>query len=142
MMKKLQEMDRYLSALLKTVLHIDWDVLEAIYMELKWFPQKPTIDWIESHQDDNPNLILPIPVELIVHADELATIGVNNLPPKSHVPFDSLVKIQLNFVGGTITQNYPYFLQEELLLYLLHEQYEKSFGWKGAEFDDIDWELF
>ena len=81
-------------------LAIDWDVLQAVHNKLKWFPQQPTIDWIESHQDDNPDIVLSIPVQLNVHADELATKGLNCLPPKPHVPLDPLVKIQLNFVDA------------------------------------------
>ena len=115
MMRKLQRMNKYPSAPLKIVLHPDLDVLKALYTVLKWFPQKPTIDWIESHQDDKTNIVLPIPVEFNVHAAGLATIGLNNLPPKPHVPFDPSIKTQLNFFGGTITQNIPYFFKKQLL---------------------------
>ena len=99
MLKKLQRMDEYPSAPLKMILAPDWDVLQAVYNELKWFPQQPTIDWIESHQDDNPDIVLPILVQLNVDADELTTIGLNSLPPKPCVPLDPSVKIQLNFGG-------------------------------------------
>ena len=86
MLKKLQRIDEYPLASLKMILAPDWDVLQAIHNELKWFPPQSTIDWIESHQDDNPNIVN-------VHVDELATVGLNSLPPKPHVPLDPSVKI-------------------------------------------------
>lgn len=142
MLKKLQIMDEYPLVPLKMILAPDWDVFQALYNELKWFPQQPTIDWIESHQDDNPNSVPPITVQLNIHTDELATISLNNLPPKLHVPLDPLVKIQLNFDGGTITRNIPSFLRERLLLPPLRQQYVERFGQTTNEFDDIDWDIF
>ena len=79
MLKKLQRMDEYHLALLKMILAPDWDVLQAVHNKLKWFPQQPTIDWIESHQDDNPNVVLPIPVQLNINVVEPAIIGLNSL---------------------------------------------------------------
>ena len=87
-------------------------------------------------------IVLPIPVELNVHADKLATIGSNHLPSKPHIPFDPSVKIQVNFTSNTLTQNIPYFLWEKLLLQPLCQQYEDLFGWNDTEFNDIDWEIF
>ena len=107
MLRKLQRMDEYPLAPLKMIPSPDWDVLQVLHNELKWFLQQPTIDWIESHQDDNPNIVLPIPVQLNIHVDELATIGLNSLPPKPHVPLDPLVKIKLNYDGNVITWNIP-----------------------------------
>ena len=49
MLKNLQRMDEYPLAPLKILLAPDWDVLQAVHNKLKWFPQQPTIDWIESH---------------------------------------------------------------------------------------------
>ena len=141
-MKKLERMNEYSSAPLKMVLALDWDVLQAVYNKLKWFPKQPTINWIESHQDDNPDIVLSIPVQLNVHADKLTTKGLNCLPPKPHVPLDPLVKIQLNFCGGTITRNIPYFLREKLPLPPLCQQYEDKFSWTTNKFDNIDWDIF
>ena len=90
----------------------------------------------------NPDIILSIPVQLNVHANELATEGLNRLPSKPHVPLDPLVKIQLNFGGGTVTRNIPYFLWEKLLLPPLRQQYEDKFGWTTNKFNDIDWDIF
>ena len=116
MLKKLERMAEYPSAPLKMVLAPDWDVLQAVFNELKWFPKKPSIDWLQSHQDDNPNIVQSIPVQLNVCADELATEGLNRLPPKPHVPLDPSAKIQLNYRGKTVTRNIPQFLRENLLL--------------------------
>ena len=77
MLKKLKRMDKYTSAPLKMVLAPNWDVLQAVFNELKWFPKKPSIEWLQSHQDDNPNTVQSIPVQLNVRADELATKGLN-----------------------------------------------------------------
>ena len=142
MMKKLERMAEYPSAPLKMVLAPDWDVLQAVFNELKWFPEKPSIDWLQSHQDDNPNIVQSIPVQLNVCADELATEGLNRLPPKPHVPLDPSAKIQLNYRGKTVTRNIPQFLRENLLLPSLRKQYVKRFDWHLNEFDDIDWAIF
>ena len=77
MLKKLKRMDEYPSAPLKMVLPPDWDVLQAVFNELKWFSKKPSIKWLQSHQDDNPDTVQSIPVQLNVCADELATKGLN-----------------------------------------------------------------
>ena len=54
------------------------------------------------------------------------------------MPLDPSVKIQLNFDGGTITRNIPYFFGERLLLPPLCQQYVDKFGWTTNEFDNID----
>ena len=142
MLKKLERMDEYPSAPLKMVLAPDWDVLQAVFNELKWFPKKASIEWLQSHQDDNPNTGQSITVLLKVREDELATEGLNRLLEKPHVPLDPSVKIQLNYRGRTVTRNIPYFLREQLLLPPLRKQYEKKFDWNSNEFDDIDWDIF
>ena len=38
MLKKLKRMDEYPSAPLKMILAPEWDVLQAVYNKLKWFP--------------------------------------------------------------------------------------------------------
>ena len=77
MLKKLERMDKYPSAPLKMVLAPNWDVLQAVFNELKWFSKKPSIKWLQSHQDDNPDTVQSIPVQLNVRADKLATKGLN-----------------------------------------------------------------
>ena len=124
------------------VLAPNWDVLQAVFNELKWFPKQPTIDWLQSHQDDNPDTVLTIPAQLNVHADELATKGLDCLLPKPHVPLDPSVKIQLNFGGGTVTRNIPYFLQEKLLLPPLCQQYEDKLQEMGKEENRLDPQIF
>ena len=117
MTTKLARMDEYPSAPLKMILHADWDVLSALYKELTWFPVKPTIHHVRSHQDDDPTkTALTLPEQLNVDADTLATTALRVLDPKPHVPFNPDTQIQLDYQGCTITCNFKPTLCEKLQL--------------------------
>ena len=106
MINKLNQMDQYPSAPLKMTLHAEWDVISTLHETLKWFPTKPTLEHVYSHQDDTPpTKPLSIPAQLNIEAEELANQGLKMLEQKPHVPFDPATKIQLNVNGKTITRN-------------------------------------
>ena len=52
MIIKLNKMKEYPTAKHKMTLHLEWDVLIALHNKLKSFPKRPTLEWVESHQDD------------------------------------------------------------------------------------------
>ena len=54
MIDKLQALGEYLTAALKTVRFPEWDVLSALHNALQIFRNSPILQWVRSHQDDNP----------------------------------------------------------------------------------------
>ena len=98
MIKKLAHMDQYLSAPSKSTLHSDWEVLSALCKALKWFPKKPALHHVYSHQDDKPTKKeISIKEQLNVDANKLATTGLQMPDPKLHMPFDPDTKVQNDF---------------------------------------------
>ena len=141
--KSFHWMDEYPSAPLKMILHADWDVLSALHKALTWFPIKPTIHHVRSHQDDNPTkTALTLPEQLNVDADTLATTALCVLDPKPHVPFNLDTQIQLDYRGCTITRNLKPTLREKLQLPALQRYYEDWMQWSSTTFDVIDWDIF
>ena len=90
MTRKLDKMNEYPGAARAMVMDADYDVLSALNRQLNWFPQRPILQWVPSHQDDNTDDIssLTPAAQLNIHADELATIGLQRLLPSSIVPMD------------------------------------------------------
>lgn len=130
MQKKIANMDKYPSAPVKMILHPDWDVLSALYRELQWYPNRPTMTWIASHQDDNKKTVkLGLEAQLNVHADELATMELHRLGPKLHVPLNLDSKVQLNYQGMTITRNLKKTVRELIQLRDLKAYYCRRFEW-------------
>ena len=143
MQKKIANVDKYPSAPVKMILHPDWDVLSALYRELQWYPNRPTMTWIASHQDDNKKKAkLRLEAQLNVHADELVTIGLHRLGPKQHVPLDTDSKVQLNYQGMTLTRNLKKNVRELIQLQDLKAYYCRRFEWTSDIFETIDWEIF
>ena len=72
MMKKLEAYSEYPTVLLKTVLHLEWDVLSALHQALEWFPTYPKINWVKSHHDDKvyDSTEMPMDAYLNSEADE------------------------------------------------------------------------
>ena len=56
MLDKLEELGEYPTAHLKTVMDSEWDVLYALHTTIKAFPATITVEWVASHQDDDPNV--------------------------------------------------------------------------------------
>ena len=143
MIKKLNRMDKYPSAVLKMTLHAEWEVLFSLHEYLKWFPTKPSFEHVYSHQDDiPPTKPLLILAKLNIEADELATQGLKILEQKPHVPFDPDTKIQLYVNGCTITCNIKHTLREIIHLPALQKYYEIQLDWFSTTFDTVDWEIF
>ena len=74
-------MNEYPGAARSMVMDADFDVLSALHTQLNWFPKRPRLQWVPSHQDDDTDDIssLTPAAQLNIHADELATLGLQNL---------------------------------------------------------------
>ena len=106
MITKLDKMKEYPTAKHKMTLHSEWDVLSALHNTLETFPTRPSIEWVESHQDDNqPVENLQLGAKLNILADELATEGLRSLFPKYIVPMDPNSCAQVHINGCTITRD-------------------------------------
>ena len=74
MIVKLDEMNAYPTAKHKMTLHPEWDTLSALNNTLSSFPMRPTLEWVESHQDDyDHDHELSLGAKLNITADALAT---------------------------------------------------------------------
>ena len=120
-------------------LYPERDILIALYNTLESFPKRPTLEWVESHQDDyEEEYKLSFGAKLNVCADALATEGLNSLYCKPRVPMDpsSCVQIQMN--RTTITRD----IRREVRL-RVHKQdiadyYHERFRWSRRLITCID----
>ena len=126
------------------VMDADYDVLSALNRQLNWFPQRPILQWVPSHQDDNTNDIssLSPAAQLNIHADELATIGLQQLLPSSIVPMDPATHVQIHHATGTITKRLMPTVRSICQLPQLKQYYLRNFKWSRKDFDNVDWMLF
>ena len=106
MTRKLDKMNAYPGAARTMVMDADYDVLSALHHQLNWFPRRPQLQWVPSHQDDDTDDIssLTPAAQLNIHADELATLGLHNLLPSPMVPMDPATHVQIHHATGTITK--------------------------------------
>ena len=123
-------MDKYPSAPLKMTLHAEWDILSTLHEALKWFPTKPTLEHVYSHQGNIPTTKpLSILAQLNIEAHELVTQRIKILDLKPHVHFDLATKIQLDVNGCSITRNIKHTLWEIIHLPSLQKYYETRLDW-------------
>lgn len=67
----------------------DYDVLHALYQQLRWFTTTPEFKWVPSHQDNDTDDISSLMIaahQLNIYADELATTGLQRLLPSPFSP--------------------------------------------------------
>ena len=91
MLDKLEELGEYPTAHLKTVTDSEWDVLYALHKTINTFPATISVEWVASHQDDDPNVTiidLSLGAQLNIQADKLATTGLHESKMKPIVPMD------------------------------------------------------
>ena len=95
---------------------------------------KPELEWVRSHQDDNPEDIskLDKAAQLNIKADALATQGLNTLESKPKVPMDPTSEVLLHQRGRTITRDYKVSIRNNIQLLVLEEYYQKRFGWTNT----------
>ena len=144
MIRKLDKMNEYPGAARSMVMDADFDVLYALHKQLNWFPQRPTLQWVPSHQDDatNDTSSLPPAAQLNIHADKLATLGLQRLLPSPIVPLDPSIHAQLHHVTGTITKRLMPTVRSICQLPALRRYYLRNFKWTRTDFENVDWMLF
>ena len=108
-MTKFKSMSKYPLAPLKMTMHHEWDVLYTLYDELKWFPYRPILKFVPNHQDDDDEIFLYITTQLNVHADDLASKGLEQVASKFCVSLGPFSKVYLYHDGHTVTQDYKNF---------------------------------
>ena len=55
MVKRVTAMSKYPTAHLKCTMDPEWDILQAIHRVMSKMKEQPTMEWVRSHQDDDPN---------------------------------------------------------------------------------------
>ena len=78
MVNKLMAMRKYLTAHLKCAMDPEWDILQAIHRVMSKMKEQPKLEWVRSHQDDDPDEViskLSEAAQLNIKADTLATQG-------------------------------------------------------------------
>ena len=107
LVKKVSYFSKYHLAPVKCVLHSEYDVLFQAFQLLNAYPTQPGILHVEGHQDDKiPYINLPLPAQLNVDADRLATRELFEQPNLiHHVPLFPSSKVQLPLGGTSITHD-------------------------------------
>ena len=145
MLDKLEEMNKYPTAHLKTTLNSEWDVLSALNTTIKEFPTVPILEWVASHQDDDPTTNinnLTLGAQLNIAADELATYALQSFHPKPRVPMDPSSEVLFHYKNRTITRDFKHTMRINISLPALQKYYEERFIWSSTTFNDIDWDSF
>ena len=109
MVNKLKAMSKYPTAHLKCAMDPEWDILQAIHRVMSKMKEQPKLEWVRSHQDDDPDediSKLSEPAQLNIKADALATQGLNKLESNPKVPMDPSTEVLLHQRGRTITRDY------------------------------------
>ena len=143
MITKLKKMNEYPTAKHRMTLHPEWDVLYALHHTLESFPKRPTIEWVESHQDDHKaNRNLSFGAKLNIQADKLATIGLQSLKCKPRVPMAPSSCVQIHMNGTTITREFRKEVRLRVHKQKLSEYYCARFRWSSRLITRIDWSIF
>ena len=102
MLNKLNAMNKYPTAHLKCTMDPEWDVLQAIHTAMGKMKEKPELEWVLSHQDDDPDediSKLDREAQLNIKADALATQGLNKLESNPKEPMDPTSEVLLHQRG-------------------------------------------
>ena len=144
MVNKLNAMNEYPTAHLKCTMDPEWDVLQAIHTVMDKMKEKPELEWVRSHQDDDPEKVseLDQAAQLNIKADALATQGLNTLESRPKVPMDPTSEVLLHHRGQTITQDYKVSIRNNIQLLVLEKCYQERFGWTNTTYGKIDWYIF
>ena len=140
MVDKLTAMNKYPTAHLKCAMDPEWDILQAIHSVMSQMKEQPTLEWVRSHQDDDPDediSKLSKAAQLNIKADALATQGLNKLESNPIVPLDPSAEGLLHQQGRTITRDYKVSMRNNIQLLVLEECYQKRFGWTNTEYGKI-----
>ena len=125
MVNKLNTMNEYPTAHLKCTMDPEWDVLQAICTAMEKMKEKPELEWVRSHQDDDEVSELDQAAQLNIKADALATQGLNTLDSRPKVPMDPTSEVLLHHRGQTITRDYKVSIRNNIQLLVLEKYYQK-----------------
>ena len=142
MVNKLNAMNKYPTAHLKCTMDPEWDVLQAIHTVMGKMKEKPALEWVRSHQDDDQVSELDKAAQLNIKADALATQGLNTLESRPKVPLDPTSEVLLHHRGRTITRDYKVSIRNNIQLLVLEKYYQERFGWTNTVYGKIDWYIF
>ena len=82
MLKKLTAMNEYPTAHLRCTMDPKWDMIQVIHRLMATMKERPELEWVCSHQDDDPDVDiekLSDATKLNIKADVLATQGLDRL---------------------------------------------------------------
>ena len=109
MIKKLNTIREYPIAKYKMTIHPEQDVLSALHEILETYLSRPTIEWVQSHQDDQDNDNktngLNLNAQINIKANGLATEGLKSLYQKEKVAMDPKTCVQVHIHEKTITRD-------------------------------------
>ena len=126
MVNKLDSMNKYPTAHLKCTMDPEWDVLQAIHTVMGKMKEQLELEWVRSHQDDDPNedvTKLSKAAQLNIKADALARQGLNKLESNTRVPMDPTAEVSLHQRGRIITRDYKVSIRNNIQLLVLEGYY-------------------
>ena len=111
---------------------------------LKLFPQPPTLQHVDGHQDRHFDFAeLSLVAQLNIEADSLATTELSEyLMRHPMVPFDPVSQVLLHIDGRTVTRDIEGSVRDALFLDPLCAYFCKRFKWSSETWQAIDWDAY
>ena len=106
MLKKLTTMNKYPTACLQCTMDPEWDVIQVIHRFMGRMKERPELEWVRSHQDDDPDVDLKKlsdATKLNIKTEGFATQGLDRLESNPRVPMDPTSEVLLHQRGRTTT---------------------------------------
>ena len=134
MVNKVNAMNEYSTAHLKCTMDPEWDVLQVIHRVIDKLKEKPELEWVHSHQDDDPEDVskLDKAAQLNIKVDALATQGLNTMESNLKVPIDPSSEVLRHNRVRTITRDYKVSIQNNIQLLVMEKYYQERFGWMNT----------
>ena len=145
MLKKLTAMTKYPTAHLRCTMDPEWDVIQVIHRLMGTMKERPKLEWMRSHQDNDPDVDikkLPEATKLNIKADALAIKELDRLESNLRVPMDPTTEVLLHQGGRTITRDYEVTMRSNIQSLVFKEYYQTRFTWTNSEYGKIDWWIF
>ena len=119
----------------------DWDVLQQIITSRRLFPSLPVLQFVKGHQDvDYPYVTLPLPAQLNVDADHLASsYAPHPTENPSIVPMIAGTAASLHLPSGTITTKHRSALHRAASTDTIQHYIQNKPKMTNAEFASIKW---
>ena len=143
MLDKIEAINKYPTAKYKMTMHPEYDVLLSLQSVIDTYPNRPTLNWVESHQNDrDEGNELELDAILNIEADALATEGLKNGSLKQKVPMDPSTCVQVHIENTTITRDLKRTIRRVTKTAPLMRYYKNRFDWDDITCERIDWEIF